>query len=93
MAKVIYKGAIKNKPREEDRIHQGDYVFCDANGSGASSFWGIYSESLKTVIALDGGGSQYVKGNELYLGETYVYWTITKRILANKVILSIEEEN
>ncbi|MEM5009339.1 hypothetical protein WKH57_01330 [Niallia taxi] len=94
MAKIIYNGKQgKKKHREEDRLNQGDYVFCDSNGSGAWSFWGIYSRSLNRIISLDGGGDEYIKGDELYLGETYVYWTITKRIPDNKVTITIDETN
>jgi hypothetical protein len=91
MTKVIYNGEIeKKKKREEDRIRQGDFVYCEANG-GAYSFWGIYSAALKTIIVLDGASTECVKGDYLYLGDTYVYWTITKRIPCDKAKITIEE--
>jgi hypothetical protein len=91
MAKITYDGEMGTKKKnEEDKIKQGDFVFCEANG-GALDFWGIYSQSLKTIIALNGAGSSYIQGYDLYLNDTYNSWTIIKRISCDKVMVSISE--
>lgn len=93
MTQIIYNGNLENLNNEipENQIKQGDYVFCKAT-NGANSFWGIYSQALQAVISLDGAGNEYIyKLNRIYLGSTYGYWTITKRIKGNNVRLTIEE--
>ncbi|MGG3890181.1 hypothetical protein [Metabacillus fastidiosus] len=89
MAKIEFKGDLPLS-KKENRIKQGDYVYCKAS-TGALHFWGIYNSSLETVIALDGGGCDYIKGAELYLGETYSHWTIIKRIPSRNIKIIIEE--
>lgn len=89
MFKIEFKGDLP-LPKKENKINQGDYVYCQSTG-GALSFWGIYNSSLKSVICLDGAGSDYIKGSDIYLGEQYSYWKIVKRIPNEKVHLIIEE--
>lgn len=91
MAKIRYKNEIKRKyDIPENLIRQGDFIFCDANNTGALSFWGIYSNDC--VVALDGGGDSYLpKKQQLYLDNTYNHWTITKRIKNDNIIITIEE--
>lgn len=55
MFKVEFKGDLP-LPKKENKINQGDYVFCEGTG-GALNFWGIYNVFLGTVISLDGGGT------------------------------------
>lgn len=91
MAKITYDGEMGNKKKyEEDRIKQGDFVFCEAHG-GALDFWGIYSQALKTIISLNGAGSSYIQGYDLYLNDTYNSWTITKRISCDEAKVVISE--
>ena len=89
MAKVEFKGDLP-LPEEENRIKQGDFVYCKGS-SGAHSFWGIYSQFMGGVISLDGAGSSYIQGEKIYLNETYNYWTIVKRISCINAKLTIEE--
>lgn len=88
MSSIIYIDKEKQFIKE-NKINQGDYVFCKSN-NGALDFWGIYSSWIGSVISLDGAGSTYIEGKELYLGERYDYWTITKRIPNSKVKVTIE---
>ena len=91
MFKVEFKGDLP-LPKKENKINQGDYVYCQSTG-GALSFWGIYNVFLGTVVSLDGGGTDYIKGSkDIYLGEQYGYWRIVKRIPRNRVSLIIEEQ-
>jgi hypothetical protein len=95
MALICYAGQIESPPNEipENKIVQGDYIYCDASNTGALSFWGIYCGQIG-VVALDGGGNAYLpKNKDLYLYNTYSYWTIIKRISCNKASLIIEEMN
>ncbi|OZB98109.1 hypothetical protein [Paenibacillus sp. XY044] len=91
MAKIEYTGQlpIHNKI-PENRIKQGDFVYCSGS-NGVYDFWGLYNASNKAVVALDGGSTEYVRGEELYLYGTYSYWTIIKRIPCNKANLVISE--
>lgn len=89
MAKIEFKGDLP-LPKKENRINQGDYVYCKGSG-GALDFWGIYSSGLGTVVSLDGAGNSYIGGRDLYIGETYSHWTIIKRIPCRNVKLIIEE--
>ena len=91
MANVIYINT-ENQFSKEDRIQQGDYIFCEAE-DGALDFWGIYSSIIGKVISLNGAGSSYIEGKEIYLGGKYKYWTITKRIHSDKVKVTIEENS
>lgn len=87
MAKVFFKGSMPNE--DSKRLRQGDVVFCKAV-NGAKDFWGVVDSELG-VIALNGGSNKYVSGRDLYLHEKYSYWTITKRIPCEKVVITIEE--
>jgi hypothetical protein len=91
MAQIVFSGNLPKPIRNEaNRIKQGDYIFCKGN-AGTGDFWGIYSQELG-VISLNGAGSSYIPVKEkIYLGETYNYWTITKRIPNDKVKVTIEE--
>jgi hypothetical protein len=95
--KIEFKGDLP-LPRKGNRINQGDIVFCKASG-GCLDVWGIctslYDNSLKkyqyTIVSFNGGGTSYIVADELYLNETYSYWTIIKRISCDKVKMTIEE--
>lgn len=87
MAKVFFKGSMPNE--DSKRLRQGDVVFCSGSG-GARDFWGVVDSKLG-VISFGGGSNKYVYGDELYLGEKYNYWTVTKRIPCEKVVITIEE--
>jgi hypothetical protein len=89
LAKVVFNGEVLI-PKKENRIKQGDYIYCNGN-SGAGSFWGIYNSIKGTVVALDGAGDSYIEGKEIYLNETYRHWTIAKRIMCDKAKITIEE--
>lgn len=89
MAEII-SNLIKAKPiSEEDRIQQGDYVFCKGT-SGTSSFWGIYTGEC--IVALDGGGN-YLRGERLYLHLQYSYWTISYRIKCKDAVIEVNERD
>lgn len=90
MTKIEFKGEL-SIPKKENLLKQGDFVYCQAC-YGAHSFWGIVNQG-RGVISLDGGGGEAVKGKELYLGETYNYWTIVKRIPCDKMKITLEEIN
>lgn len=87
MGKLDFKGF--NFCKESKRLNQGDVVFCEGSGS-AEDFWGVVYDKLG-VISFVGGSNNYVYGDELYLGEKYNYWTITKRIPCEKVKITVEE--
>lgn len=88
MAKIKFEGNLP-LPKKENRLRQGDFVFCKAV-SGANDFWGIVDSGLG-VIAINGASNEYIQGSDLYLNETYSYWTIIKRIPCEKVELTIKE--
>ena len=71
-----------------NRIQQGDFVYCKAC-AGALDFWGIYADSK--VISIDGGGT-YLISDDIYLGDTFKYWTIIKRIKCDKALVEIRED-
>lgn len=95
--KIEFKGNLP-LPKNENQINQGDIVFCKG-ASGTSDIWGVCTtlydhqshKYLYRIISFDGGGSEYIKGEKLFLNEIYSYWTIIKRIPFNKVKLTIEE--
>lgn len=93
MAYITYKGEIETvNENPANLIRQGDYIYCDGSGSDAGSFWGIYNDSLKSVITLDGAEDEYIpKLDKIYLYGHYDNWIITKRIKSNKAIVTIEE--
>lgn len=95
--KIEFKGDLP-LPKKENKINQGDIVFCRSSG-GAQDIWGIctsvynqgYKRYMNTIISFNGGGTSYIVADELYLNETYSYWTIVKRIHHDNVKLTIEE--
>lgn len=90
MATVKFKGELPS-PKRDNKLNQGDFVYCKASG-GALDFWGIYNSEVG-IITIDGGSNACVRGRDLYLGETYVHWTIIKRVPCNKMKVSLEEIN
>ena len=67
----------KKDLKSEDKIRQGDLIFCKASG-GAFDFWGIYTNHK--IVSLDGGGMGYIPEGDVYLHKTYRHWRIEYRI-------------
>jgi hypothetical protein len=96
MAKIRYYGKIEQYNKNpENKIQQGDFVYCETTSERSLSFWGIYSRELG-VISLDGAGNSYIAAKDakdLYLYDTSNSWRITKRIKNNNAIIIIDESN
>lgn len=88
MAHIQFINTSKKK-KKENRIRQGDYVFCKGH-DGAHDFWGIFGVEVG-VVSLNGAGNSMIKRKELYVGDTHNYWTIEKRIPCENAFVQIKD--
>lgn len=89
MADIKFNGSLPNETLE-NKIKQGDFIFCKSTHGGTGDFWGIYGHDCG-VVCLDGAGNHYIPKNDLYLGGCYSYWQIVYRISCDDALVEIKE--
>lgn len=90
MAEIKYIGELP-RLNYDNKIQQGDIVYCQSTTRKSGSFWAVYGHDCG-LVTLDGGSTAYIREKDVYLGETYSYWTIVKRIPCSNAKITIEEK-